>query len=78
MTIRTNSLKCFAVRAVGNAVQPQISIINEVSNLTEELNKEKLLKEDFHRGHAYAAIVSLLEKRHGVRMHVRMREEAKK
>ena len=33
MTIRTNFLKCFAVRAVGNAPQPQISVINVVSNL---------------------------------------------
>ena len=35
VTIRTNSLKCFAVRAVGNAPQPQISVINVVSNLIE-------------------------------------------
>ena len=28
MTIRTNFLKCLAVRAVGNALQPQISVIN--------------------------------------------------
>ena len=27
--------KCFAVRAVGNALQPQISVINVVSNLME-------------------------------------------
>ena len=31
-----------------------------------------LLKEYFHRGYPYAAIVSLLKKRHGVRMHVRV------
>ena len=30
------------------------------------------VKEYFHRGYPYAAMVSLLEKRHGVRMHVRM------
>ena len=35
-------------------------------------DKEKLLEEYFHRGYLYAAIVTLLEKRHGVRMHVRM------
>ena len=34
-------------------------------------DKEKLLKEYFHRGYPYAAIVSFLEKWHGVRMHVR-------
>ena len=33
MTIRTNFLKCFAVRAVWNSLQPQISVINVVSNL---------------------------------------------
>ena len=33
VTIRTNFLKCFAVRAVWNAPQPQISGINVVSNL---------------------------------------------
>ena len=32
VTIRTNFLKCFAVRAVRNALQPQISVINVVSN----------------------------------------------
>ena len=33
VTIRTNFLKCFAVCAVGNALQHQISVINVVSNL---------------------------------------------
>ena len=33
VTIRTNFLKCFAVRGVWNALQPQISVINVVSNL---------------------------------------------
>ena len=32
VTIRTNFLKCFGVRAVWNALQPQISVINVVSN----------------------------------------------
>ena len=31
----------------------------------------KLLEEYFHRGYPYQAIVDLLEKLHGVRMHVR-------
>ena len=35
VTIRTNFLKCFAVRAVWNALEPQISVINVVSNLIE-------------------------------------------
>ena len=47
--------------------------LNQVSNkAASSVDKEKLLKEYFHRGYPYAAIVSLLEKRHGVRMHVRM------
>ena len=81
MTIPTNFLKCFAVRAVGNALQPQISVTecgqqlnsSQVSNKTaSSVDKEKLLKKYFHRGNPYVAIVSLLEKLHGVRMHVRM------
>ena len=86
MTIRTNFLKRFAVRVVRNALQPQVSVINVVSNLVSNfsqvsskaacsVDKEKLLlKEYFHRGYPYPAIdiVSLMEKRHGVRMHVRM------
>ena len=81
VTIRTHFLKCFAVRAVGNALQPQIFLINQQLNLSQVSNKaassadkEKLLKEYFHRGYLYEAIVSLLEKRHGVRMPVRMRK----
>ena len=35
MTIRTNFLKHFAVRAVWNALQLQISVINVVSYLIE-------------------------------------------
>ena len=35
MPVRTNFIKCFAVRAVGNALQPQISVINVVSDLME-------------------------------------------
>ena len=33
--VGTNILKCFAVRAVGNALQPQMFVINVVSNLIE-------------------------------------------
>ena len=47
--------------------------LSQVSNkAASSVDKEKLLKKYFHRGYPYAAIVSLLEKRHGVRMHVRM------
>ena len=45
VTIRTNFLKCFTVRAVGNA---QISVINVVSNSAEaasSVDKEKLLRQ---------------------------------
>ena len=46
--------------------------LRQVSNkAASSVDKEKLLKEYFHRGY-YAAIVSLVEKRHGVRMHVTM------
>ena len=46
--------------------------LNQLSNkAARSVDKENLLKEYFHRGYSYAAIVSLLEKRHGVRMHVR-------
>ena len=61
---------------MANALQPQISVINVVSNLigqvsnkaASSVDNEKLLKEYFHRGYPCAAIVSLLEKR----MHMRM------
>ena len=47
----------------------------EFSNkAVSSVDKENLLKEYFHRGYPYAAIFSLLEKRHGIRMHVRMLE----
>ena len=47
--------------------------LSQLSNITvNSVDKEKLLKEYFHRGYPYAVIVSLLEKRHVVRMHVRM------
>ena len=52
MTIRTNFLRYFAVRAVWNALQPQISAINgqhfnlsQVSNkAASSVDKEKLLR----------------------------------
>ena len=65
---------------MGNALQPQISChqcgqqlkLSQVLNTAaSSVDKEELLKEYFHRGYPYAAIVSLLEKRHGIRMHVR-------
>ena len=47
--------------------------LSQVSNkAASSVDKEKLLKEYFHLGFPYAAIISLLEKRHGVRMHVRV------
>ena len=47
--------------------------LSQVSNkAASSVNKEKQLKEYFYRGYPYAAFVSLLEIRHGVRMHVRM------
>ena len=49
--------------------------LSQVSNKAASSNdKEKLLKnlKYFHRGYPYAAIVRLLEKYHGVRIHVRM------
>ena len=66
MTIRTNFLKCFAVRAVGNALQQQISVNNVVNNknlsqvsnkAARSVDKEKLLKEYFHLGYPYAALI---------------------
>ena len=59
MTIRTNFLKCFSVGEVGNTLQPQISVNNVVSNLIDQVSnkaassvdKEKMLKEYFHRGY---------------------------
>ena len=42
------------------------------NKVASSVDNEKLLKEHFQRGYPYAAIVSLLEKRHGVRLHERM------
>ena len=68
--------KMFAARAVGNALQPQISLINVVNNFISVRSRirrqVRLTRKYFHRGYLYAAIVSLLEKPHGVRKHVRM------
>ena len=55
--------------------------LSQVSNKAASSNdKEKLLKnfKYFHRGYPYAAIVRLLEKHHGVRIHVRMQTKLKK
>ena len=54
--------------------------LSQVSNKAASSNdKEKLLKnlKYFHRGYPYAAIVRLLEKHHGVRIHVRMQTKLK-
>ena len=49
--------------------------LSQVSNkAARPVDKGKLLKEYFHWGYPYAAIVSLLEKRHGIRIHVRTLE----
>ena len=63
-TIRTNFSKCFAVCAVWNALQPQISVIDVVSNLicvrskaAGSVDKEKLLKKYLQRGYPYAALI---------------------
>ena len=81
VTIWPNFLKCFALRAVWNALQPEISVINVVSNLIESgleqggkfgWQGKTVIKGVFPSGYPYVAIVSFLEKRHGVRMHVRM------
>ena len=60
MTIRTNFLKCFAVRAVGNALQPQISVthqcgqqlnLSQVSNkAVGSVDKEKSVNQVFQSG----------------------------
>ena len=49
----------------------QLTLSQVLNTAASSVDKEELLKEYFHRGYPYAAIVSLLEKRHGVRMHVR-------
>ena len=76
MTVRTHFLKRFAARAVGKALQPQISLINVVNNFISVRSRirrqVRLTRKYFHPGYLYAAIVSLLEKPHGVQMHVRM------
>ena len=49
----------------------QIITVNTLKEGPSSVNTVKLLKEYFHRGYLYQAIVDLLEKLHGVRMHVR-------
>ena len=49
----------------------QLNLSQVLNKAASSVDKEKLLKEYFYRGYPYAAIVSLLGKRHGVRMHVR-------
>ena len=71
---------------MANALQPQTSVINVFSNFiwvrsrikaVSSVYREKLLKEYFHHGYPYAAIFSLLERRHLVRMHVRIKRKLK-
>ena len=46
--------------------------LSQVSNkAARPVDNGKLLKEYFHRGYPYTGVVSLLEKRHGVRIHMR-------
>ena len=70
MTIRTNFLKCFAVRTGGSALQAfnvchqcgqQLNLSQVSSKAASSVDKEKLLKKYFHRGYPYVAIVSLLD-----------------
>ena len=49
----------------------QLTLSQVLNTAASSVDKEELFKEYFHRGYPYAVIVSLLEKRHGVRMHVR-------
>ena len=49
----------------------QIITVNASKEGPSSVDTVKLLEEYFHRGYPYQAIVDLLEKLHGVRMHVR-------
>ena len=49
----------------------QVNLSHVTNKAASSVDKETLLKEYFHRRYPYSAIVSLLEKRRGVRMHVR-------
>ena len=44
--VRTDFLKCFPVRAVANALQPQISVINVVSNLIGQVSNKAAISVD--------------------------------
>ena len=61
---------------MGRALQAQISLINVVNNFISVRSRirqqVRLTRKYFHPGYLYAAIVSLLEKPHGVQKHVRM------
>ena len=48
----------------------QIITVNTSKEGPSSVDTVKLLEEYFHRGYLYQAIVDLLEKLHGVRMHV--------
>ena len=47
----------------------QLNLSEVLNKAARPVDKGKLLKEYFHQGYPYAAIVSLLGKRHGVRIH---------
>ena len=49
----------------------QLAVEQDSNEATSSVEKEKWLTEYFHRGYPYDAIVCLLGKRHGVRVHVR-------
>ena len=64
--------ECLSIANFCHQCGQQLNLSQFSNKLASSVDKEKLLKEYFHRGYPYVAIVSLLEKRQGVRMHVRM------
>ena len=80
MTIRTNFLNFFWSSCGGECPSTanfcyqcgqQLNLSQVLNKAARPVDKGKLLKGYFHRGYPNAAIVSLVEKRHGARMHVR-------
>ena len=66
-------MECPSTRKISGINVGQKLNLSQISNkAASSVDNEKLLNEYFHRGYSYAAIVSLLEKRYGVRMHVRV------
>ena len=64
--------KCPSIANFCHQCGQQLNLSQVSNKAASSIDKEKLLKEYFHRGYPCAAIVSLLGKRHGVRMHVRV------